>query len=133
MTILVGSRYEFDNVGYPKTLAPDGSICPNRKPTIFPSTPAARHGNHPVSFVDYIPTQGIRIDVLAFRVYGRATLWWLIADANPEIMYPENILSPGVFIRIPIFDFSNDQVLQANPSIGTGVVTYPSPLAAVVQ
>lgn len=132
MTILVGSRYEFDRIGFPPFLGSNGQVCTSSKPTIFPSTAGQRHGSHAVSFVDYIATQGTRLDVLAFRIYGKAILWWLIADANPEIMYPEDLLTPGQQIRIPIFDFTNDQVLPASPATGNGVVTYPSALSGVL-
>lgn len=41
-----------------------------------------------------------RVDLLALDIYGVETLWWKIADANPEIL---NWLSlpTGSVIRIP--------------------------------
>ena len=43
---------------------------------------------------------GDRFDVLAHAEYGDASLWWLIARANPEVFYPDDIV-PGSVIRIP--------------------------------
>lgn len=43
---------------------------------------------------------GERGDTLAFRYYGNGSLWWMIADANPEILdWLE--LPPGQVLRIP--------------------------------
>lgn len=41
-----------------------------------------------------------RIDVMADTVYGDPTRWWIIADANPEIMDWGNVPT-GKIIRIP--------------------------------
>ena len=51
-------------------------------------------------FVPYTVADGDRMDVLAYRFYGDADMWWLIARANPEAFYPGN-LSYGTVIRIP--------------------------------
>jgi hypothetical protein len=44
---------------------------------------------------------GERLDLLAFRYFGDATLWWVIAAANPELRKDSLYLSPGVQVRIP--------------------------------
>jgi nucleoid-associated protein YgaU len=44
--------------------------------------------------------QGDRFDILAAREYGNPLLWWVLARANPEVFYPEEI-PPGAVIRIP--------------------------------
>lgn len=41
-----------------------------------------------------------RIDTIAHKYYGRGDLWWIIADANPEIMDWMD-LEPGMIIRVP--------------------------------
>lgn len=41
-----------------------------------------------------------RPDSLAHTFYGDATMWWYIADANPEILSWDNIQA-GTLIRIP--------------------------------
>lgn len=41
-----------------------------------------------------------RLDLLAQQYYGDPTLWWNIADANPEIL-DWTVLTPGQTIRIP--------------------------------
>lgn len=41
-----------------------------------------------------------RLDLIAYRVYGDATLWWRIADANPEILDWAEV-QPGTVLRIP--------------------------------
>ena len=44
--------------------------------------------------------QGDRLDSIANKVYGVPDYWWKIANANPEIFYPE-VLATGSVIRIP--------------------------------
>ncbi len=51
-------------------------------------------------FLTYNWTEFDRIDLLAYRFFGNATLWWKIANANPEIMYWDSV-KPGATIRIP--------------------------------
>ena len=48
----------------------------------------------------YQVVDGDRIDLLAARFYGSATLWWVIAVANEMELLPTEI-SSGDFIRIP--------------------------------
>lgn len=42
----------------------------------------------------------VSVDQLAFNLLGSGSLWWVIADANPEILNWQG-LSPGTVIRIP--------------------------------
>ncbi|MET9119955.1 tail protein X [Streptomyces sp. NPDC004528] len=50
---------------------------------------------------EYIWREGDRVDLVAYRNYGDAALWWRIADVNPQIMdWTE--LPAGTRIRIPI-------------------------------
>lgn len=43
---------------------------------------------------------GDRLDLLAFKYYGKADRFWLICDAN-NVMRPEELLQPGRKILIP--------------------------------
>lgn len=52
------------------------------------------------SFV-YQVKQGDRLDLLAYKFYRTPRKWWLICDANPELMYPDDLLVPGQRLIIP--------------------------------
>lgn len=52
------------------------------------------------NFSFYTIAEGDRLDLLAADYYGDSELWWVIARANPEILYPED-LPVGTVIRIP--------------------------------
>jgi phage tail protein X len=52
------------------------------------------------TYVNHTVALGERIDSIAYQYYTDATLWWRIADANPEILLWDN-LSAGTVIRIP--------------------------------
>jgi nucleoid-associated protein YgaU len=54
----------------------------------------------PSRFLYYTIVAGDRLDTVANRVYGAPELWWRLADANPELFYPDALL-PGMIIRIP--------------------------------
>jgi nucleoid-associated protein YgaU len=86
-----GSRYATAEV-FQVTTA-DGSV----RPAVYPRR-AADTGVF--SFKTRRLQAGERLDMIAFREYGDASLWWVIAQANPEIFYPES-LPTGALIRIP--------------------------------
>lgn len=46
---------------------------------------------------------GDRFDSLAFEYYGDPTFWWVLASANPEVFYPDEIAG-GTVLRIPDAD-----------------------------
>jgi phage tail protein X len=53
-----------------------------------------------IAYTNYLVRDGDRADLLAYRFLGSAGLWWMIADANPEI--PDWFLLPrGTLLRIP--------------------------------
>lgn len=52
------------------------------------------------SFSFYTVVEGDRMDLIAAKIYGSPGDWWRIADANPEIWYPESLVV-GSIIRIP--------------------------------
>lgn len=64
-------------------------------PTVYRAAPTM-----PSQFLHYQVVYGDRMDVLANTYFGDPTLWWLIADANPEVFYPMQLV-PGSIIRIP--------------------------------
>jgi hypothetical protein len=66
------------------------------RPTLFPRQPY----QYRVEFVDYIWQENDRIDVLAFNAFGDATTWWAIANANPEVLFWDD-LQVGTTVRVP--------------------------------
>lgn len=65
--------------------------------TIMPSPPAQEWV---FDFSWYTMTSATRIDELAALVYGDASKWWLVADANPEVLDWHDV-APGTVIRVP--------------------------------
>lgn len=70
----------------------------NGKPAqvIVPSAPEPET----VTFTVYVVTVSDTIYGLANQLYGDATLWWRIADANPEIIW-WGAIAPGTRLRVP--------------------------------
>jgi nucleoid-associated protein YgaU len=88
--IVSGSRY----MGQPVITIPvdaegDTAVA------VFGPTPV-----FPATFVYYTVVQGDRLDSIANALYGIPDYWWKIANANPEIFYPDNLVV-GSIIRIP--------------------------------
>ena len=50
---------------------------------------------------EYQVREGDRLDLLAAKFYRNPRKWWLIADANPQYLSPEDLLTPGQVILIP--------------------------------
>lgn len=48
----------------------------------------------------HIAREGQRLEQLAALYFGDPELWWVIALANPELFYPED-LEAGTVVRIP--------------------------------
>jgi nucleoid-associated protein YgaU len=59
---------------------------------------------------EYQVREGDRLDLLATKFYRNPRKWWLIADANPHILSPEDLLKPGEVILVP-----RDSTLDAGP------------------
>ena len=88
------------------------SITVNRKgervriPTLYPEIPLSDSDQ----FI--FPKDGDILDNIAFKYYGDASLWWIIAKAN-ELGKGRTILNPNFQIRVPgnhtkiIADFNN--------------------------
>ncbi len=49
----------------------------------------------------YQVREGDRLDALANKFFHDPRKWWLIADANPDVLTPEQLLVPGRQLRIP--------------------------------
>ena len=58
--------------------------------------PQARSFN----FTFYQVVEGDHVDMLAYQFFGKGQLWWMLADANPEIT-DWNFLTPGTMLRVP--------------------------------
>lgn len=52
------------------------------------------------NFTRYAVREGDRIDIIADSVYGDPEMWYLIADANPDVLDWFQV-SPGLTLRIP--------------------------------
>lgn len=53
-----------------------------------------------IRFSTYTWQSGDQIEYLAWSAYGDETAWWVIANANPEILY-WNDLPRGTKVRVP--------------------------------
>lgn len=91
MAITQTSRYASNKV------APVTDAAGVTRMTILPNTPSDTA--YQVSFYQW--KSGDRADLLAYRNYGDERLWWLIANANPEIIDWLNV-PVGTVIRIPV-------------------------------
>lgn len=49
----------------------------------------------------YTVKDGDRPDLLSNQFYQSPRKWWLISDANPDVMYPDELLTPGRVLIIP--------------------------------
>lgn len=54
----------------------------------------------PAGFFYYTVVAGDRFDLIADKLYGVPQYWWKIANANPEVFYPDSLVV-GSIIRIP--------------------------------
>lgn len=90
MPVFEGSRYE------------DNAVCAitddtgTTRQTIMHRGPVRRV----YQFSWYTWKDSDRVDLLAWSLYGSELDWWRIADANPEILWWDD-LPPGTQVRIP--------------------------------
>jgi hypothetical protein len=112
VTIYHGSRYEYE----PLDRVVDGDGAQNL--TIFARSLQAKYNSAPFRFSQHVLVEGERLESLAYLAYGTPQLWWLIADANPEIFHPEDDLVPGTIIRIPVYRPLRRLLLPAGGNIG---------------
>ena len=48
----------------------------------------------------YVTREGDRLDLLAHRFFNDPERWYMLARANPEVFYPEDI-AVGTVLRVP--------------------------------
>lgn len=96
--ISTNSRY-IDSVLVTQPKLSGNQTSNTQPPNILVITPS-QPVNYTFNFVFYVVHGADRIDTLAYDFYGDPTKWWVIADANPEVMNWFN-LSEGMIIRIP--------------------------------
>ncbi len=53
-----------------------------------------------IHYSTYVWQDGDQIEYLSWSAYGDEQAWWVIADANPEIMF-WNDLPRGTKVRVP--------------------------------
>lgn len=64
----------------------------------------ARDIGSPTGVIEHEVQHGDRLDLLARHYYNDDRLWWRIVDANPDIMFPQDLLNDetrGLVILIP--------------------------------
>lgn len=89
---MISSRSRYAGVATAKILSPWGDL----RVTIVPG--AAR--DWAFNYTYYQTKNGDRVDSLGRFFYGDDTKWWLIADANPQIL-DWTFIPPGTILRIP--------------------------------
>jgi nucleoid-associated protein YgaU len=88
--VFQGSRY----AGVQVITPPD--VSGQRHRVLALRTPAETPG-----VIEHVVSEGDRLDLLAHRFYGEPTKYWLILDANPDVLNPFQLLQPGRRIFIP--------------------------------
>lgn len=87
--ISASSRYADSTVA---TLVKDGQDVA----VIVPSAQVS----YSFTFIHHTVVAGERVETISNQYYADPTLWWRIADANPENLWWDD-LAPGTIIRIP--------------------------------
>lgn len=54
------------------------------------------------SYMLHVVTGFDRLDQLAYQYLGDASLWWQIADINPDVTIDWSVMPVGETIRIPV-------------------------------
>lgn len=92
MTIHEGSRYVDATVVRVKDA--DGET----RPTLYSQIAERAYRTY---YRLHVLKAGERYDTIAHNLWGDPELWWMIADLNPEHLYPADT-APGTTIRIPL-------------------------------
>ena len=92
MTIYIGSRYENSTVDF---IAPQNAQ--EAAPVVFYSFPAT---STIYQYSEYLWKSGDRLESVAAKFYGYPELWWIIAQANPQV-YDHLDIKAGSVLRIP--------------------------------
>lgn len=96
MTVSQRSRY----LAAPQvTIEGSSAALPERGNNITIYTPPVVFKN--AQFRRYQIVQGDTYQSLAEKVLGTAFDWWRIADMNPQIFWPDDLV-PGTVIRLPV-------------------------------
>lgn len=90
MSIHVNSRY----VGSPVILIESDR---GKQHTLYPD----QYRADDVKYTTYIAKATDTFEGLAQRVYGDPTYWWRIANINPHVFFPTDIVA-GVRLRVPL-------------------------------
>lgn len=90
---MISSRSRYRSYSVALLSTPDAF---DPRPTLVPPTASEKV----VNFTPYLWKQDDRIDYVSYRMLGDDTSWWMIADANPEIL-SWNSIPYGTVIRIP--------------------------------
>jgi nucleoid-associated protein YgaU len=88
--IFQGSRYT--NIALIQPMAADGK---SRRVL------ATREIARPLVAFHHVVSEGERLDQLATNFYSEATKYWLILDANSDVLNPFELLQAGRSIAIP--------------------------------
>lgn len=91
MTIYLGSRYEEATVDF-LALTPTGDAIP----VVFYNFSDLGL----MTYSEYSWKSGDRLESLAMRFYRDPELWWVIAEANPQVTDVQSIPA-GTILRIP--------------------------------
>lgn len=90
MTIGALSRYSQSEVLWIRTKKR------GNKRTAYLNTVTGLTSPYSVAMLRY----GDTFEDLSYKIYRDADRWWVLADANPQVFYPLDVI-PGVQIRIP--------------------------------
>lgn len=91
MSIYLGSRYENDAVD--RVLTHKGEFIPTVYHQVMPLLQVFGFSLYTTGYYE-------RLDSLADRFLGDSELGWIIANANPELFYPD-FIPTGTVLRIP--------------------------------
>jgi len=76
-------------------------ITPTNSGGASPRVLALRPTDVAPGAVEHVVAEGERLDQLANRYFGEPKKYWLILDANPEVLNPLELLVVGRRIKIP--------------------------------
>ena len=69
-----------------------------QRTTILPNEPVSSQ----FSFMLHVVAGYDRLDTLANTYLGDSSLWWQIADINPDVTIDWSVMPVGATIRIPV-------------------------------
>lgn len=88
--IFEGSRYRRARMLRVRTASSDVQVA------VYDNEPRSKS----FTFFQYTTQQDDRFDLLAHKFLGNSELWWLISEANPEILSLGDV-PPLTILRIP--------------------------------